>query len=434
MSKYIQIRNTGEIEPEGFKLLGASTKRQDENKIGFFGSGIKYTVSYLLRNNLFFGVYSGVEEIKFTLKETSLRGQEFNQIVVNGEETSVTTDWGAHWKRWQIFREIVTNAFDEEMFEISLTEDLNPVKGLTSFYLNYEDFKEYYDNLDKYFRPELINTTESSIIIKDSPSYINVFKKGVRVIDEEGYGKEDIISLFDYNLPDIDLNEERVASLWEVKWNATDVLTKLNNKEHLKVIYDAILDNRKDIFEVQEVFANISEYRRLSGDWLEVLNQEERKVLPDGHKDFLVEEKGEEYIKENKISFVPTPFVQTVKKSFGEKFTGTFKNEDVDEDFIVIEKTLSQQSLINEGIQALKGKGISFDFDVEIAKFRNKEVKTIAKNATVYISDEVLNSKLLTDCVSLLIEGYIKDRYKVKDNSKEMQSACFEVLTGLIIN
>lgn len=433
MTKYIQIRNTEEIEIEGLKLIGASTKREDSSKIGFFGSGIKYTISYLLRNSLFFKVYSGINEVSFELKEVTLRDQVFNKILVNGEETSITTSWGENWKRWQIFREIITNAFDEENFDISLTETLNPIKDLTTFYVNYEDFKEYYDNLQDYFKPTLVKDLDASIILKDHPSPLNVFKKGIRVLDEKGYGKEPVISLFDYNIPNIDLNEERVASLWEIKWHVTDLLTHSQNQEYLKTLYDAVLNNRKDLFEVQEVLSNLCEYTKLSYEWLNILNSSEEKVLPDGHKSFFVEQKGEDYIQDNKIKFIPTPFVETVKRSFGDGFTGTFKSSEIDEDFVVIEKTISQQSLINESIQLLKNKGMILKLPVESAKFRNKEVQTLIKNETLYISEEVLNKRLLTSCVGLLIEGYIKDRYHAKDSSKEMQASCIELLVSLVI-
>ena len=56
---FIKIQNEGEIEKRAFQLIGASTKRDDESKIGFFGSGNKYAIALLLRKNIFFKVYSG---------------------------------------------------------------------------------------------------------------------------------------------------------------------------------------------------------------------------------------------------------------------------------------------------------------------------------------------------------------------------------------
>lgn len=49
--KYIRIKNQWLIEPQALHLVGASTKRNDASKIGQFGSGNKYAMAYLLRNN-----------------------------------------------------------------------------------------------------------------------------------------------------------------------------------------------------------------------------------------------------------------------------------------------------------------------------------------------------------------------------------------------
>ena len=61
----MNIINAGEIEPEAFTLMGASTKRGDENMIGRFGSGLKYAICYLIRNDIEFKIFSGKQEIIF---------------------------------------------------------------------------------------------------------------------------------------------------------------------------------------------------------------------------------------------------------------------------------------------------------------------------------------------------------------------------------
>ena len=48
---YLKIRSKGKIDIEALSLLGASSKRGDETKIGQFGSGNKFAIAYLLRNN-----------------------------------------------------------------------------------------------------------------------------------------------------------------------------------------------------------------------------------------------------------------------------------------------------------------------------------------------------------------------------------------------
>lgn len=83
----LQIRNKGEIPVEAFTLLGASTKREDESKIGFFGSGLKYAMARLLRTEKEFRIFSGTEEVVITTEQATLKDQTFERILVNGQQT-----------------------------------------------------------------------------------------------------------------------------------------------------------------------------------------------------------------------------------------------------------------------------------------------------------------------------------------------------------
>ena len=64
--KTIKITSYGEIDIRAFSKMGASSKRQDGSKIGMFGSGLKYSLAFLLRNKIPFRVFSGYREVKFT--------------------------------------------------------------------------------------------------------------------------------------------------------------------------------------------------------------------------------------------------------------------------------------------------------------------------------------------------------------------------------
>ena len=113
MKKYLVIQNQGILEPAALTLVGASTKADDDSKIGMFGSGNKYALAYLLRNGYDIHVMAGNEEMKIETVERSLRGNVFNVIRINGEETSITTSMGKDWTLWQSIREFFSNAIDE---------------------------------------------------------------------------------------------------------------------------------------------------------------------------------------------------------------------------------------------------------------------------------------------------------------------------------
>jgi len=54
MKTYIEITNNGEMDIDALHLMGVSSKRDDETKIGMFGSGNKYSITSNrnLHNNL----------------------------------------------------------------------------------------------------------------------------------------------------------------------------------------------------------------------------------------------------------------------------------------------------------------------------------------------------------------------------------------------
>ena len=62
--KYLKIQNQGLLDIRLVALMGGTTKANDEYKIGQFGTGLKYTLAYLIRNNIDFKIFVGTEEIK----------------------------------------------------------------------------------------------------------------------------------------------------------------------------------------------------------------------------------------------------------------------------------------------------------------------------------------------------------------------------------
>jgi len=116
MKKYILIQNDGEIESNSFELIGASTKRDDSTKIGFFGSGLKYSIAYMMRKGIDFRVFSGLNEFHFSTKKEQLKDQSFERICINGTLTSFPTTMGPNWEEdWFVLREIYCNALDEKI-------------------------------------------------------------------------------------------------------------------------------------------------------------------------------------------------------------------------------------------------------------------------------------------------------------------------------
>jgi len=108
--KYLKITNNGELDIRLVALMGGTTKANDKYKIGQFGTGLKYTLAFLYRNNLDFKIFVGEQEVKLHTEKEEIRGETFEIICINGQRTSITTKMGEDWEAWMIVRELWCNA------------------------------------------------------------------------------------------------------------------------------------------------------------------------------------------------------------------------------------------------------------------------------------------------------------------------------------
>lgn len=86
--KYLKIQNNGELDIRLVALMGGTTKANDKFKIGQFGTGLKYTLAFLYRNNLDFKIFVGENEVKLHLETEEIRGENFDIICINRQRTS----------------------------------------------------------------------------------------------------------------------------------------------------------------------------------------------------------------------------------------------------------------------------------------------------------------------------------------------------------
>lgn len=253
----IIFQNDGEIEKGALTLLGASTKREDQNKIGMFGSGNKYALAYLIRNGYDVLIYSGEKTIEIGTKTERLSGQVFDVITVDGEKTSITTTTGPQWTLWQAIRELYSNAIDEGGADMYFgpEADLKPTAGKTTIVVSHPDshqLQKFWIEQDRYFawqRTDKIEENEDGTIYRQ-PSK-TVYRRGIRCI-EDMQGK---LFLRDYDLPRVSINEERLVkhkyemmhAVWNIYLSSKNVALIKNFLESLnKAFYDGI---SRDLFE-----------------------------------------------------------------------------------------------------------------------------------------------------------------------------------------
>lgn len=270
MKQFLKIQSSGEIEIEAFTLIGASSKRGDETKIGYYGSGLKYSIASMLRNGIEFKIFRGKNEIIFDVVEKDFRSEKYSAISVNGKETSLTTTMGG--KDWDIafapIREIYSNALDEdESALLESTYDCIGCTGTTTFYIEKtEEVKHFYENFTQYFCDKNPNVLASnkyvSIYPKTDDGGIRLFRKGILC-----YHNKREQSLFSYNSPDFQINESRVLT---ANYSAKVIIARgwkmVQNKALIKELLNGMQGGNSGRYEHGFDFS----YDQFSNEWFEV--------------------------------------------------------------------------------------------------------------------------------------------------------------------
>lgn len=268
--KYIKVTNKADqVNRLKLEKLGFSTKRDDEQTIGQFGSGIKFAPISAIRKGIDF-IFAGNDSrgsytLEYVIQDDEGVPSVFYKYQDYEKASSFTADAGTlSWEsEFQIYREVVANAMDEaKMSEtewtISIvhTDEIAAVDGEFSVYLGAtEEMMAIHKDFDKYFsvNRESIFETKHGKIYNSYDGTLRVYCKGVLVYSSEmrvnRSGGPELMALYDYELNNVNLNEERtVSSEWEMNRLIVSLLAQIDDKDMVNNVLDFAF-NQSDNFD-----------------------------------------------------------------------------------------------------------------------------------------------------------------------------------------
>lgn len=388
MKQFIAISSKGEVEEKAFTLLGASSKRDDITKIGQWGSGLKYSIAYLLRNKIEFKVFSGYREIKFSTAIDSFRGQQVEVICVNGQSTSMTTEMGFDWEPWFVLREIICNAMDEGYCNVeeSVTDTV-PVEDHTIFYIcQNQDFVKVFGSWNEYFaekRKDVLYTTEKGDILYQGSDRNIIYRKSIVCHNTSGK------SLFHYNLQNAEINESRVLkSIWYTQQDMRTLLCSLTDVEIIKYILTNVIDSTEE-----EFYWHTGKY---SEQWLEAIGN--KILIPHESSGFW----SEQYNPQIHL-IVPNRIVEGLKNQFKDKIRVIGGNDG--HDFKLVEPTEIESLKVEKALEFLKKANYEISHKINVAVFENSAILGRALNDEIIISRRVIGQGLHDIAMTIIEEN-----------------------------
>lgn len=423
MSSYLEFKNKGEVPVNAFKLLGASTKRGDDTKIGFFGTGLKYAIAVLLREGVDFKVFIGKKELKVGTRKTDFSGNKIDVLTINNEKTSITLDAGVNWEPWFAIREIYSNTIDEDG-GMELVDNFKPEDGHTTIYIEVDGkLGDVSRNWQDYFsmnRQALFFTNGYRILSKRQPDKgITVFRKGIRA-----YHSSRKKSLFDYDVGVLKINESRVAELsWEPRQRCAEALALCTNETVIRKYINSV-GNADEFFEHDPDFWNYIFdgsggffNGKFSDAWYNILK--DKRIVPLSQSGF--------YGITNNTVVLSDKLIKQLHKHFGDKLNliGT-----TDEKYII---TGPYREDLDESMDLISRYGFSYPKEmIKVAKFKDENILGACKDKKVILSEELFTPAYNSEMTAVLLEEVMHAKSGMSDYSREFQDYMLSTIVGLM--
>lgn len=221
----IVFENDGELDLRSINTFGASSK-ENKNPFGFFGTGLKYAIAILLRNNQGITILIGKDSYSFSKVTVKIRNDYFDIVTMDGEELSFSTDLGKTWDLWMAYRELYCNAMDENG-RVYKSETMPEAKvGKTIVIIHGEEFNREHENRSSFILERSLAETVKGMELHHSESE-SIFYRGIKVGTFPGKKN----SVFTYNIiSSLDLTEDRTVKFsYEIPCKIADAIVDLDS-------------------------------------------------------------------------------------------------------------------------------------------------------------------------------------------------------------
>lgn len=424
--RYLKIQNQGLLDIRLLSLMGGTTKDNDPFKIGQWGSGLKYAISFLIKNNIDFKVFIGNDEVKITTRSEEISGQIFDIIYVDSERTSLTVKMGGNdWKPWTIIRELWCNALDQGEAHKEVTEEVTGCSDKTTFYIQItKEFQEVIDNWNNYFVHDIVPIFEDENF-KIYPSFgrLRLFKQGVLIHESS----DDKPSLFSYDVRNADINELR-----EFRGSVSYPIFEAISRANKEVVTTFLEQLTEDHYESTIDFSNLVWWHQeKSSAWKECLQ---------GVK--IIHQKAVDSIKSRGIQEIDLEGMLTVPKKVYDWLSKTVEGvgalrtaKSINDFFETYDNQLNE--IINQAQAILETCGYNMNPELKFITgvFGDKTVsaKIDIDSKTVYFSENLKN-KSLFNVVTTLIEENEHFKTGFSDCSRQFQQHFIDLFTKTLLD
>ena len=394
---WVKIQNDGEIEFGGLHLMGISSKRGDEEKIGFFGSGNKYSIALLLREKIPFKIFSGKKEVKFTTETVVFRGKTYEQIYINDEQTSLTTAMGIDWETWFAIREMYCNAQDEGGAKLTVEKTPKGEAGKTTIFIELtSELNTFFSKIDKYIlvtKDKMLDEVKTEYgkveVYSSDGKELVCYRKGIRI-----FPANKIVSMFSYNFDRIEISESRAYKYeHEVKERIAAYLANTTRGD----IISHFLSKWKGSYEGDAKWEYVND--PLSETWHKILIGQ--RVYPES----LAMDTGDYEGKRNAF-IVPDELAKKIGEQFNDVDVAGIGNR---KHYEVVEMTEGEKNKIQRAKGELAKIGFGITSKIELAVTTTKDV--IAwydmENDTIYHTRKYLAEHDLREVKNTLVEEHL---------------------------